>query len=57
MALEEARQRLTDAMLERALLGSFHFSYEGGELTGHARYIDSRLGYAMLCRLDQLAES
>ncbi|GAA4008716.1 hypothetical protein GCM10022280_01830 [Sphingomonas swuensis] len=55
-ALVHARQRLADYLLERAFEGSFDFTYEGGELVGHRHYLDSRLGYAMLCRLDRAAE-
>lgn len=54
-ALVHARQRLADYLLERAFEGSFEFTYEHGELTGHRHYLDSRLGYAMLCRLDRAA--
>ena len=55
-ALVHARQRLADYLLERAFEGSFDFTYTDGELTGHRHYLDSRLGYAMLCRLDRAAE-
>ncbi len=55
-ALHHARQRLADHLLERAIEGSFAFVYRDGELVGHRHYLDSRLGYAMLCRLDRAAE-
>lgn len=55
-ALHHARQRLADHLLERAIEGSFAFTYQNGELVGHRHYLDSRLGYAMLCRLDRAAE-
>lgn len=56
-ALVHARQQLANYLLERAFEGSFAFTYENGELTGHRHYLDSRFGFAMLCRLDRAPSS
>lgn len=56
-ALSHARNRLADALLARSLEGSVDFLYRDGELVGERRYIDNRVAYAMLRRLDKQAEA
>lgn len=55
-ALSIARNRLADALLARSIEGSVDYFYRDGELVGERRYIDNRLAYAMLRRLDRQAE-
>ena len=56
-ALSHARNRLADALLARSIEGSVDYLYRDGELVGERRYIDNRLAYAMLRRLDKQAEA
>ena len=56
-ALSIARNRLADALLARSIEGSVDYLYRDGELVGERRYIDNRLAYAMLRRMDKLAEA
>ena len=56
-ALSHARNRLADSLLERSIEGSVDYLYRDGELVGERRYIDNRLAYAMLRRLDKQAEA
>lgn len=58
LALTEARHRLADVLLSRALDGTHIVTHdEQGECTGHRVLHDNRLGLAMLRRLDRLAET
>jgi hypothetical protein len=56
-ALSIARNRLADALLARSIEGSVDYFYRDGELVGERRYIDNRLAYAMLRRLDKFSEA
>lgn len=56
-ALSHARNRLADALLARSIEGSVDYIYRDGELVGERRYIDNRLAYSMLRRLDKQAEA
>lgn len=56
-ALSIARNRLADELLARSIEGSVDYLYRDGELVGERRYIDNRLAYAMLRRMDKLAEA
>ena len=51
-----ARHRLADRLLEDSIEGSVDHFYRDGVLVGERRYTDNRLAYAMLRRLDKLAE-
>lgn len=52
----QARHRLADRLLEDSIEGSVDHFYRDGVLVGERRYTDNRLAYAMLRRLDKLAE-
>jgi hypothetical protein len=52
----QARHRLADRLLEDSIEGSVDRFYREGVLVGERRYTDNRLAYAMLRRLDKLAE-
>jgi hypothetical protein len=51
-----ARHRLADRLMEDSIEGSVDHFYRDGVLVGERRYTDNRLAYAMLRRLDKLAE-
>jgi hypothetical protein len=51
-----ARHRLADRLMEDSIEGSVDHFYRNGELVGERRYIDNRLAFAMLRRLDKLGE-
>jgi hypothetical protein len=51
-----ARHRLADRLMEDSIAGSVDHFYRDGVLVGERRYTDNRLAYAMLRRLDKLAE-
>lgn len=58
MALTEARHRLADALLTRALDGTHIIVHDAeGQCTGHRVMHDNRLALAILRRLDRLAET
>jgi hypothetical protein len=52
----QARPRLADRLMEDSIEGSADYLYRDGVLVGERRYTDNRLAYAMLRRLDKLAE-
>lgn len=52
----QARHRLADRLMEDSIEGSVDHFYRDGVLVGERRYTDNRLAYAMLRRLDKLAE-
>jgi hypothetical protein len=52
----QARHRLADRLLEDSIEGSVDRLYRDGVLVGERRHTDNRLAYAMLRRLDKLAE-
>ena len=56
-ALSIARERLADVLLERAMEGTRELYFKDGEMVGERHLIDSRLGLAILRRLDRLAET
>jgi hypothetical protein len=56
-ALSHARHRLADTLLEHSIEGSVDYIYRDGQLVGERRYVDNRLAYAMLRRLDKQAEA
>ncbi|WP_265563452.1 hypothetical protein [Sphingomicrobium arenosum] len=56
-ALCLAREKLADALLERSLEGQTEYYYRDGELVGEKKVIDSRLGLALLRRLDKQVEA
>jgi len=51
-----ARHRLADRLMEDSIEGSVDHFYRDGVLVGERRYTDNRLAYAMLRRLDKLAD-
>ena len=52
----QARPRLADRLMEDSIEGSVDYLYRDGVLVGERRYTDNRLAYAMLRRLDKLAQ-
>ena len=52
----QARYRLADRLLEDSIEGSVEHFYRDGVLVGERRFTDNRLAYAMLRRLDKIAE-
>jgi hypothetical protein len=52
----QARHRLADRLLEDSIEGSVDHFYRDGVLVGERRFTDNRLAYAMLRRLDKIAE-
>ena len=52
----QARYRLADRLLEDLIEGSVDHFYRDGVLVGERRFTDNRLAYAMLRRLDKIAE-
>jgi hypothetical protein len=52
----QARHRLADRLMEDSIAGSVDHFYRDGVLVGERRYTDNRLAYAMLRRLDKLAQ-
>ncbi len=56
-ALTIARERLADTLLACSIEGTTEQYYKDGALVGEKRVIDSRLGLAILRRLDRLAET
>ncbi len=55
-ARHHARHRLADRLMEDSIAGSVDRLYRDGVLVGERRYTDNRLAFAMLRRLDKLAE-
>jgi hypothetical protein len=55
-ARHQARHRLADRLLEDSIDGSVDHFYRDGVLVGERRFTDNRLAYAMLRRLDKIAE-
>ncbi|WP_309662151.1 hypothetical protein [Sphingomonas sp.] len=56
-ALGLARMQLSDALLARSIEGSVERFSRDGALVGEKRYFDNRLGFAVLKRLDRVAET
>jgi len=58
LGLTQARQRLADALLERALDGNLFVTYDArGMVISERRIHDNRLALAVLRRLDRIAET